>query len=164
MTNDVLRLSDINPEPLNQLLARYQLSLKVVSDDEIPGSYWGDEEAGLIGHELYARSDTPIHSILHEGCHFICMDEERRAQLHTNAEGDYDEENAVCFLQILLADDLPEMGQNRMMQDMDHWGYSFRLGSAKNWFEQDAEDAQNWLIHHQILLSDLPSYRFRGQK
>ena len=161
MTNDVLRLSDINPEPLNQLLARYQLSLKVVHDNEIPGSFWGDEEAGLIGHELYARPDTPIHSILHEGCHFICMDEQRRTQLHTNAEGDYDEENAVCYLQIVLANKLQEMGQNRMMLDMDRWGYSFRLGSARNWFEQDADDAITWLKQHKLLINEQPVYRLR---
>jgi hypothetical protein len=25
------------------------------------------------------------------------------------------------------------------------WGYSFRLGSARAWFEGDAEDARIWL-------------------
>jgi hypothetical protein len=28
---------------------------------------------------------------------------------------------------------------------MDEWGYSFRLGSARAWFEQDAEEARAWL-------------------
>jgi len=28
---------------------------------------------------------------------------------------------------------------------MDAWGYSFRLGSARAWFENDAEDAIGWL-------------------
>jgi hypothetical protein len=28
---------------------------------------------------------------------------------------------------------------------MDAWGYSFRLGSARAWFEQDAEDARAFL-------------------
>jgi hypothetical protein len=31
------------------------------------------------------------------------------------------------------------------MQDMDAWGYSFRLGSTAAWFEADAEDARDWL-------------------
>jgi len=98
---------------------------------------------------------------MHESCHYICMDQNRRAKLDTNAEGDYDEENAVCYLQILLADDIPEMLQNRMMSDMDNWGYTFRLGSTQNWFEQDAEDAFNWLITHQLLTQDKPNYQLR---
>jgi hypothetical protein len=33
-----------------------------------------------------------------------------------------------------------------MLRDMDAWGYSFRLGTAAEWFELDAEDARNWLV------------------
>jgi hypothetical protein len=35
-----------------------------------------------------------------------------------------------------------------MFRDMDDWGYTFRLGSAAAWFEQDAEDARAWLVEH----------------
>jgi hypothetical protein len=38
-----------------------------------------------------------------------------------------------------------------MCRDMDEWGYSFRLGSAAAWFEQDAKDARAWLIRHGLL-------------
>ncbi len=157
----VLMLGDIDFDQLSQLLARYQLQLILVDANNIPGSFWGDEEAGLIGNRLYARIDTPIHSILHESCHFVCMDEQRRSQLDTDAEGDYAEENAVCYLQILLADELPAIGHERIMQDMDAWGYSFRLGSAQAWFEQDAEDALDWLRQHRLVDDDRPSYRLR---
>jgi hypothetical protein len=116
------------------------LGLQIVdSGQAIPGSYWGESEAGLINHDLFARHDTPLHSILHEACHYICMSPERREGLHTNAGGDYDEENMVCYLQILIADRIDGMGRSRMMADMDSWGYSFRLGSARRWFEEDAE-------------------------
>jgi hypothetical protein len=37
------------------------------------------------------------------------------------------------------------------MRDMDVWGYTFRLGSAKQWFEQDADDAYLWLIKQGLL-------------
>ena len=144
--NAVLRLGQIHAQPLIALLQRYGLQLKWVEPETvIPGSYWGDEEAGLIGDQCLARADTPIHSILHESCHYICMDGQRRAQLHTDAGGSSLEENGECFLQIVLADYLPEMGRTRMLRDMDAWGYSFRLGSAQTWFEQDAQDAQEWL-------------------
>ena len=57
------------------LLARYGLTLARVADDTpIPGSYWGESEAGLIGQVIYARADTPVHSVLHEACHVLCMD------------------------------------------------------------------------------------------
>ena len=29
---------------------------------------------------------------------------------------------------------------------MDRWGYTFRLGSARAWFEEDAEDARDYLL------------------
>ncbi len=161
MPESVLTLGDIDRNSLAQLLARYKLQLTLVEDNNIPGSFWGDQEAGLIGQQLYARNDTPLHSILHESCHYICMDQARRQQLDTDAAGDYDEENAVCYLQILLADEIPEMGRARMLEDMDSWGYSFRLGSARAWFEQDAEDALAWLQHHRLLQHDRPSYRLR---
>jgi hypothetical protein len=43
------------------------------------------------------------------------------------------------------------MGRERMFSDMDAWGYSFRLGSSKAWFEDDAEDAANWLAQHKLV-------------
>lgn len=122
----------------------------------LPGSFWGDSEAGLIEDTLHIRPDTPVHSLLHEMCHYLCMDETRRSSLHTDAGGDYDEENAVCYLQILLAAQLTGYDSETCMSDMDDWGYTFRLGSAKRWFEEDAEDAHQWLINHGILKPALP--------
>ena len=159
----VTRYADFDQEALAALLARFDLSLEATPEGAvIPGSYWGDEEAGLVGNRLLARADTPVHSILHEACHFICMDRDRRCALHTDASGDYDEENAVCYLQILLADALPGFGRHRMFRDMDAWAYSFRLGSAKAWFEQDAEDARAWLFRHGLLTAEgAPAFRLR---
>ncbi len=161
----VLQRDDVKRESLLTLLARFGLELvETETTSNIPGSFWGDEEAGLIENRLYARPDTPIHSILHEACHYICMDEIRRSGLDTNAGGDYDEENGVCYLQILLADELPEMGRQRMWADMDTWGYSFRLGSAQAWFEQDAEDARAWLLAHNLIDPQaLPTWQLRKQ-
>ena len=152
-TNDgVLRLADVKPASVASLLASYGLVLKTVAaGSEIPGSFWGDEEAGLIGNELLVRADTPLHSILHEACHYVCLDQARRDGLHTDAGGDYDEENAVCYLQILLADHIEHFGRSRMFKDMDRWGYTFRLGSAQAWFERDADDALNWLSQRNLI-------------
>lgn len=148
----VLRLGDTDGLSIARLLGRYGMELiQTVTGTEIPGSYWGESEAGLIGNELHARTDTPLHSILHEASHFICMDETRRAALERDAGGDYDEENAVCYLQILLADEIAGFGRARMWSDMDAWGYTFRLGSAQAWFERDAEDARCWLFARGVI-------------
>ncbi len=145
--SSVLRFSDIDPAELAVLLDSFQLEICIRGDsEEIPGSYWGDQEAGLIKGRLYLRAETPVHSILHEACHYICMDSERRDVLDTNAGADEAEENAVCYLQILLARNLSSISEERLFSDMDAWGYSFRLGSAQAWFEQDANDARNWLL------------------
>lgn len=137
---------------IGELLGRFGLKYQLLeSGATIPGSYWGESEAGLIGDVLYARPDTPLHSILHEGCHWICLDGVRRAAVHTDAGGDFAEEDAVCYLQILLADVIPGADCERLCADMDAWGYTFRLGSAKAWFEQDAEDARAWLTRFGLI-------------
>ena len=162
--DNVLRLADVEPASLTRLLSAYGLSLKVIeTGSEIPGSFWGDEEAGLIGNDLLVRADTPLHSILHEACHYVCLDEERRQGLHTDAGGDYDEENAVCYLQVLLADHIEQMGRQRMFKDMDRWGYTFRLGSAQAWFDKDADDARAWLLHRDLInQKQQPSWKLRS--
>ncbi|MGH8259873.1 MAG: hypothetical protein ACREUG_09300 [Steroidobacteraceae bacterium] len=140
-------LSSADRVALAALLDRFGLGLALVApQEEIPGSYWGEREAGLKGDRLHARLDTPVHSVLHEAAHYICMTPERRAGLDTDAGGDDLEECAVCYLQVLLADELRGMGRERMWRDMDEWGYSFRLGSVRAWFERDAEDAREWLL------------------
>lgn len=147
----MLYLNSIDRLPLALMLSRYGLDLRLVAPDEIiPGSYWGDSEAGLIGSVLYARLDTPVHSALHEACHFICMTPERRAGLDRDAGGDHPEECAVCYLQVLLGAQLPGVGFDRIVADMDAWGYSFRLGSTLRWLREDAADALAWLVQHEI--------------
>lgn len=144
--------SDPLLEALQGLLARYDLQVeRIPAGRPIPGSWFGDPEAGLIGNRLLVRDDTPLHSALHESCHYVCMDSRRRCSLHTDAGGGYDEENGVCYLQLLLADQLPGYGRERMFTEMDAWGYSFRLGSARAWFEQDAEEAREWLLIHGLI-------------
>jgi len=139
--------SDLGLDPLRRLLGAFGLEVVLVPKDAaIPGSYWGEPEAGLVGGRLYLRGDTPVHSALHEACHFICMDGQRRRALDTDAGGEVAEENAVCYLQVLLAAALPGYDRDRLLADMDAWGYSFRLGSARAWFDQDAEDARAWLL------------------
>lgn len=158
-----LLYNEINPDHLQSLLGRYGLEINIVSTDEpIPGSFWKAPEAGLIGDVLYISDDTPVHSALHESCHYICMDQQRRSNLHTDAGGTAIDENATCYLQILLSDLIPEMGRERSFKDMDEWGYSFRLGSAQAWFEDDAEEVFEWLLQHKLIDTEQqPSFLLR---
>ncbi|MDE0855805.1 MAG: hypothetical protein OSA97_15425 [Nevskia sp.] len=147
MSPGVTPLSEIGLDALRALLQPYGLRVGLVAPGAaIPGSYWGEPEAGLVSDVLHVRLDTPVHSALHEGCHYLCMDETRRAGLHTDAGGSDTEENAVCYLQALLAPRLPGYSRARLFADMDAWGYHFLLGSAQAWFEGDAEDARAWLL------------------
>ncbi len=151
----MLQLATMDRVELALMLHHYGLTLRLTAPNEsIPGSYWGESEAGLKGDVLYARLDTPVHSVLHEASHYICMTPERRAGLDRDAGGDDAEESAVCYLQVLLAEALAEVGRERMMQDMDDWGYSFRLGSTRAWFESDAQDARQWLSAHGLIRAD----------
>ena len=155
-----LTVDDLPVDAIKEVLQRYYLQLMIVADDApVPASYWGAPEAGIRGDTIYARGDTPLHSILHECCHVICMTGQRRAVLDRDAGGDDLEESAVCYLQLLLADHIAGAGRQRLMQDMDDWGYSFRLGSTSAWFERDAEDARQFLVNHG-LISELGDVNF----
>ncbi len=148
----MLNVADLPPHALQNLLTPYGILLEVVSNSApIPGSFWGDSEAGIIKNTLYVWPETPVHSALHEACHYICLDSARRNALDTDAGGDYDEENAVCYLQILLSAKLSGCSADILMQNMDSWGYSFRLGSTLAWFNQDAEEAQQWLLKEDLI-------------
>lgn len=142
----VLTVGDIGFDAADALLAGYGLALARVADDmPIPGSYWGESEAGLVGATVHARADTPVHSLLHEAAHLLVMPAERRAHVHTDASDCQFEEDAACYLQVLMADGLAGVGRDRLMADMDAWGYTFRLGSTRAWFEGDAGDAREFL-------------------
>jgi len=148
----ILTCADIELTQLEDLLDKFGLVIHLIEDNQkIPGSWFGEPEAGIIQNNLYIRNDTPVHSALHESCHYICMSPDRREKLHTNVGGDYDEENAVCYLSILLSDYINGFGRERMLSDMDEWGYTFRLGSSKAWFEKDAQDAFEWLVLYRII-------------
>lgn len=147
-------LEAVKLEPLRELLAPFGLELHLLAPDApIPGSYWGEPEAGLIGFNLYARPDTPLHSLLHEAGHSIVAPNARRALIHTDASDSDLEENAACYLQILLSERLPGCDRERAFADMDAWGYSFRLGSTKAWFLHDADDAIAYLGERGLLLT-----------
>ena len=158
---DPLTLSDC--DAVAALVARYGLRLKRVADGAaIPGSFWGEPEAGIIGRQVFARGDTPLHSVLHEVAHIVCMTAERRAVLDRDAGGDDAEECAVCWLQVALAAELESVGRARLMRDMDAWGYSFRLGSTRRFIEEDAADARRWLKRNGLIdAAGRPTWRLR---
>ena len=161
---DVVRVGPRADAAIRGLTARYGTELvECASSETLPGSYWGDSEAGLRGNALFVRADTPLHSLLHELGHFICMSPERRAGLDRDAGGDDAEECAVCYLQIVLADEIPGFGRAQMLKDMDAWGYTFRLGSSRAWFEDDAADACIWLRRHGVIDGDgKPTFHARS--
>ena len=159
----VLRLVDGVRPSVERLLRRFGIALHTVPiDAEITGSFWGAPEAGIVGMTVFARDDTPVHSILHEAGHIVCMSGDRRRDLNRDAGGGDLEEAAVCYLQILLGDDIAGVGRGRVMDDMDTWGYSFRLGSAGEWFSRDADDARVWLVDHGLIDADCrPTWTLR---
>jgi hypothetical protein len=160
----IMTCGELPPAAAPGLLGRYGLQAQCLAADlAIPGSYWGEPEAGLRGSRIYFRADTPVHSLLHEASHFVCMTPERRRRLDTNAGSDDAEECAVCYLEILLANCLAPFSSTRCLRDMDAWGYSFREGSARAWFSGDGRDARNWLFAHSLIDSaGQPSWRLRA--
>ncbi len=152
VATDVLALAGVDFDDAAALLSRFGLTLELVADaTAIPGSYWGEPEAGIVGNTVYARGDTPVHSLLHEAAHLIVLPPERRMAVHTDATDSIEEEDAVLVLQALLADALPGAGGARILADMDAWGYTFRLGSARAYVEHDADAAWQWLAERGLV-------------
>ena len=56
----------------------------------------------------------------------------------------------------MLADELAGVGRERLMTDMDVWGYSFRLGSTRAWFTHDAADALAFLNARGLIQRNCP--------
>jgi len=161
---NVMALAALDSGEVTALLRVYGATLAEISISEaIPGSYWGVSEAGLLGNAVYVRADTAAHSFLHELCHYVCMDAARRAALATDAGGNDDEECGVCYLQVLLAERLTGFGSARCLADMDAWGYTFREGSARAWFDGDGTQARAWLAAHALVdAGGTPTGRVRG--
>jgi hypothetical protein len=152
IVDEVLRCAGIELQCARQLLASYGLDLlQVGADEPLPGCFWGLPEAGIIANRVFVRADTPVHSLLHEACHLIVLGPAERSRVHTDASDCQREEDATCYLQLLLATQIPGFGFERACADMDDWGYTFRLGSARAWFEQDAEDARRFLQERGLL-------------
>lgn len=162
--SSVLCCADVGADAVERLAGRYGVAVEwITPGSPITASFWGEPEAGIVDRRIFVRPDTPVHSLLHELCHIICMTPERRESLDGNAGGDDLEESAVCYLQVVLADYLPGVGRQRLMQDMDAWGYSFRLGTTERWFEEDADDARAWLLEEGVLLAaGAPVFSLRG--
>lgn len=149
---DVLRVRDVVPGALDRFAARVGLGISWVGDNaRIPGTFWGEPEAGVAGAEVWVRADTPLHSLLHEVSHLLCAQAAGRGAFARDAGSDDLEECAVCYLQVLLADDLAPMTRDRMWADMDSWGYTFREGSARAWFFGDGCDAREWLADKRLI-------------
>ena len=147
-------VADVSRRELKGFLQRFGLGLSwVAADEPIPGSYWGVPEAGLIGRTLFVQPATPLHSLLHEAAHVLMTLPAKRAMLDTDAGGSDPEEEAVCRLQVTLAESLPGYSRAACLADMDAWGYSFRQGSAAAWLAEDGPEAQRrWPPHVQALM------------
>jgi hypothetical protein len=164
MASPLTLVADVDGSAIAACVERFGAELVRVRDGApIPGTYWGEPEAGLVGRRLYVRADTPAHSVLHELAHYVCMSGARRARLDRDAGGDDDEECAVCYLQVLLADALPGFGRMKALSDMDAWGYSFREGGAAAWFAGDGRFAREWLARQSLIDgADCVTWRVRA--
>lgn len=160
----VVTLGELDTSAVASLLMEFGLELIVVPlDGDIPATYWGAPEAGIASRVVFARADTPMHSLLHEASHIICMTSARRSTLWRDAGGDDAEESAVCYLQVLLADELAGLDASRVLADLDAWGYTFREGSASAWFAGDGCDARAWLLAHELIdARSRPTRRLRA--
>jgi len=157
------RLKTIPDHVIVPFLQQYGLKLmRVANQTPIPYSFWGNSEAGRKNTQMYVRDDTPLHSLLHETAHYVCMSETQRQSDLVDAGGSALEEAACCYLQLLWSNHIAGFNMREHMQNMDAWGYSFRLGSTQRWFNEDSEDARQWLHKHEIIRADrVPTWKKR---
>ena len=134
--------------PPPSLLAGFGLRLVLLpAGADIPGTYWGAPEAGLSGDQLFVRPDTPVHSVLHEAAHFLCMPPSAAPACTGTRAATWPRRtpSATCRSCWERSSGAAGWSRERLFADMDAWGYSFRLGSTRRWFEEDADEALAWL-------------------
>ena len=73
---------------------------------------------------LYLRTDTPKHSILHEACHYICMDSKRGLSLYTDAGSDDDAQEWLRQHQLID----PENQLNSRLRQEDYHPTTVLMG------------------------------------
>src|SRR5690625_8003398 len=85
----VLRLDELPPGAAENLLQRYGLNLQTVAEGQpIPGTFWGEPEAGIIGGTVAARPDTAGQSLPHEAGHPPARTPVRRPHIPTGPRRD----------------------------------------------------------------------------
>ena len=62
LDSGVTLIADLREAEIRDLLSAYGARLVMMPcGRDIPGSYWGDSEAGLIESDVFVRTDTPAH-------------------------------------------------------------------------------------------------------
>ena len=106
----------------------------------------------MIGATVYARADTPVHSLLHEAGHLIVLPPERRAaRAYRRHRFGRRRRRGLRAAGRCSATRCRASAATRVLADMDAWGYTFRLGSARAYVEHDAADAWRWLREHGLV-------------
>ena len=66
------------------------------------------------------------------------------------------------FADVLRLGPTADSSIRALVADMDAWGYTFRLGNARAWFESDAADACIWLRQNGVIDDrNHPTFRTR---
>ena len=134
-------LRDIGFDDVAALLARYGLAARARRRRRAdPRQLLGRTRSRPDRPRVHARDDTPVHSLLHEAAHLIVLPPERARRAyrrHRFGRGRRRRLRAAVAARRRPARRRPRA----LMADMDAWGYTFRLGSARAYFERDAEDA-----------------------
>lgn len=149
----VLCLVELGEVLVVVLFVCFDLWFECVVDGElIFGSFWGDEEVGIIGIIVYVCGDMLVYLLLYEVCYLIVLLLECCVVVYIDVIDLIEEEDVICYLQIVLVDVFLGVGCDWLMVDMDVWGYLFWFGLICVWFEQDVENVCQFLFDWQFLV------------
>ena len=93
MSTDVLRLADIDPAALRALFGAHGLSIEwLAAQTDIPGSYWGESEAGLeieARRRLEETRNGLVRQLLDAAAELARLDNRKRSlrDLHRDRHG-----------------------------------------------------------------------------
>jgi len=140
-------------------LDRYGLSLHLVAPDEVIPARIGASARRADGIQIFARLDTAGAFGAARGRPFYLHDAGTARRLGYRCRRRSCGRECVCYLQIILAQSLPNVGRERMCRDMDEWAIRSGWEAPRSGSIQDAEDARDWLMRHGVLDSQSrPTY------
>jgi hypothetical protein len=111
-------------------------------------------DTAILGSTVFFRPGAEVDELTHEGCHVAVIPREHRSSVAGDATRwpGYIDEVAIMWLQVELQRDVPGLGVEVALAEMDRIGYSFLAERG------EVKAAEWWATCEREVVADLAGY------